>query len=71
MSDLLDRFHRVLVQEIRKNRPEYLEGRFTVAEIYQNLVYDCGRAISIVMEGTPSGPPYLESAKACRANSGS
>jgi len=38
MSDLLDRFHRVLVREIRKNRPEYLEAPFTVAEIYQNIV---------------------------------
>jgi len=53
MSDLLDRFHRVLVQEIRKNRPEYLEGRFTVAEIYQNLVpYRTHRdAIGVEMNG--------------------
>jgi RNA polymerase subunit RPABC4/transcription elongation factor Spt4 len=53
MSDLLDRFHRVLVQEIRKNRPEYLEARFTVAEIYQNLVpYRTHRdAIGVEMNG--------------------
>lgn len=38
MSDFLDAFYRVLIQEIRKNRPEYLRSRFTVAEIYQNLV---------------------------------
>jgi double zinc ribbon protein len=53
MSDLLDRFHRVLVQEIRKNRPEYLDARFTVAEIYQNLVpYRTHRdAIGVEMNG--------------------
>jgi len=38
MGDLLQRFHRVLVEEIRAKRPEYLSGPFTVAEIYQNLV---------------------------------
>jgi hypothetical protein len=39
MADaLLERFHRVLVDEIRANRPDYLTGPFTVAEIYQNLV---------------------------------
>jgi len=42
MSDelrhLLDRFHEVLVEEIRAQRPEYLHDPFTVAEIYQNLV---------------------------------
>ena len=37
-GDLLARFHRTLVEEIRAQRPEYLEGPFTVAEIYQNLV---------------------------------
>lgn len=38
MSDVLSRFHRTLVDEIRDQRPEYLTGPFTVAEIYQNLV---------------------------------
>lgn len=33
-----DRFFRVLVEEIRRTRPEYLEKPFTVAEIYQSLV---------------------------------
>ena len=32
------RFHDLLVREIRSQRPEYLDGPFTVAEIYQNLV---------------------------------
>lgn len=38
MNDVLSRFHRTLVDEIRDQRPEYLTGPFTVAEIYQNLV---------------------------------
>ena len=38
ISSLLARFHRVLVEEIREKRPEYLDGPFTVAEIYQQLV---------------------------------
>lgn len=38
MSDVLERFHRTLVEEIRAHRPSYLTGPFTVAEIYQNLV---------------------------------
>lgn len=38
MDHVLDRFHRVLVEEIGAHRPEYLEAPFTVAEIYQNLV---------------------------------
>ena len=38
MSDVLERFHRALVEEIRVHRPDYLYGPFTVAEIYQNLV---------------------------------
>ena len=41
MSDsnqLLERFHRALIEEIQTQRPEYLTGPFTVAEIYQNLV---------------------------------
>lgn len=38
MHDVLSRFHRTLVDEIRGRRPEYLDGPFTVAEIYQNLV---------------------------------
>jgi len=37
-QDLLDRFYRVLVREIRKRKPEYLSEAFTVAEIYQDLV---------------------------------
>jgi len=35
---VLESFHRVLVEEIASKRPEYLEGPFTVAEIYQDLV---------------------------------
>lgn len=38
MDDVLQRFHQVLVEEINDKRPEYLDGPFTVAEIYQNLV---------------------------------
>lgn len=38
MHDVLQRFHQVLVEEITAKRPEYLDGPFTVAEIYQNLV---------------------------------
>ena len=38
MGTVLERFHAVLVDEIRGQRPEYLSGPFTVAEIYQNLV---------------------------------
>jgi hypothetical protein len=37
-TDILERFHRALVEEIQTQRPEYLTGPFTVAEIYQNLV---------------------------------
>lgn len=37
-QDVLTSFHRVLVEEIRNKRPEYLKGPFTVAEIYQDLV---------------------------------
>jgi len=37
-TDVLERFHRALVEEIQTQRPEYLTGPFTVAEIYQNLV---------------------------------
>jgi hypothetical protein len=37
-NDILTRFHRTLVEEIRNRRPEYLRDPFTVAEIYQNLV---------------------------------
>jgi hypothetical protein len=36
--DVLERFHRALIEEIQTQRPEYLTGPFTVAEIYQNLV---------------------------------
>ncbi|MDH3206169.1 MAG: zinc ribbon domain-containing protein [Gemmatimonadota bacterium] len=38
MSEILERFHRALIEEIQTQRPEYLTGPFTVAEIYQNLV---------------------------------
>ncbi len=37
-SEVLSRFHRALVGEIRQVRPDYLVEPFTVAEIYQNLV---------------------------------
>ncbi len=37
-GDVLERFHAVLVEEIRAKRPEYLFEPFTVAEIYQELV---------------------------------
>jgi len=37
-TDVLERFHEVLLQEIRESRPEYLTEPFTVAEIYQELV---------------------------------
>lgn len=37
-TEVLDSFHRVLLEEIRAKRPEYLRGPFTVAEIYQDLV---------------------------------
>lgn len=35
---VIHRFHSVLVDEIRREAPEYLEEPFTVAEIYQSLV---------------------------------
>jgi hypothetical protein len=39
MADqVLERFHRALIEEIQTQRPEYLTGPFTVAEIYQNIV---------------------------------
>ena len=37
-NQVLERFHRALIEEIQTQRPEYLTGAFTVAEIYQNLV---------------------------------
>jgi hypothetical protein len=37
-TKLVERFHRILVEEIHRGAPEYLEGTFTVAEIYQSLV---------------------------------
>ncbi len=51
--DLLTRFHRVLVEEIRDTSPEYLSGEFTVAEIYQKLVpYGVHRArLGVEMNG--------------------
>ena len=38
IGEILRRFHKALVTEIRKSNPGYLDGPFTVAEIYQNLV---------------------------------
>lgn len=37
-DQVLERFHRALIEEIQTQRPEYLTSPFTVAEIYQNLV---------------------------------
>lgn len=37
-EQVLERFHRALIEEIQTQRPEYLTAPFTVAEIYQNLV---------------------------------
>lgn len=37
-EQVLERFHRALIEEIQTQRPEYLTAAFTVAEIYQNLV---------------------------------
>ena len=37
-EQVLSRFYDALVDEIRAQRPDYLTGPFTVAEIYQNLV---------------------------------
>ena len=37
-EQVLSRFYAALVDEIRAQRPDYLTGPFTVAEIYQNLV---------------------------------
>ncbi len=37
-TQILERFHRALLEEIQTQRPEYLTQPFTVAEIYQNLV---------------------------------
>lgn len=37
-DQLLESFHRTLVEEIRRHRPEYIREEFTVAEIYQDLV---------------------------------
>jgi hypothetical protein len=53
MSDLLERFHRVLVEEVRAHRPDAVERPFTVAEIYQNLVpYGTHRdRIGVAMNG--------------------
>lgn len=51
--EVLNRFHQVLVDEIRQLSPEYLAGEFTVAEIYQKLVpYGAHRArIGVEMNG--------------------
>ena len=38
VKELVERLHRVLVEEIRARRPQYLQQPFTVAEIYQDLV---------------------------------
>ncbi|MFC1661367.1 zinc ribbon domain-containing protein [Gemmatimonadota bacterium] len=37
-QEVLRRFHRALLREIRAANPEYLNSPFTVAEIYQHLV---------------------------------
>jgi Double zinc ribbon len=37
-QQVLERFHRALIEEIQTQRPEYLTSAFSVAEIYQNLV---------------------------------
>lgn len=37
-EQVLERFHRALIEEIQTQRPDYLTAPFTVAEIYQNLV---------------------------------
>ena len=37
-TEVLERFHGALVEEILARRPEYLRTPFTVAEIYQNLI---------------------------------
>ena len=49
----VERFHRVLVDEIQKQRPTYLDSSFTVAEIYQILVpYRSHRdALGVEMNG--------------------
>jgi hypothetical protein len=39
MADqVLERFHRALIEEIQRQQPQYLSDSFTVAEIYQSLV---------------------------------
>lgn len=52
-AELLGRFHSILVREIRQAAPRYLDGPFTVAEIYQDLVpYRSHRdAIGVEMNG--------------------
>lgn len=52
-AQLVGRFYAVLVQEIRQAAPRYLDGPFTVAEIYQDLVpYRVHRdAIGVEMNG--------------------
>jgi hypothetical protein len=49
----VERFHRVLVEEIARTNPDYLRTPFTVAEIYQRLVpYRSHRdAIGVEMNG--------------------
>jgi len=37
-TGILDRFHQVLVAEIRRSRPDYLAGPFPVSAIYKELV---------------------------------
>lgn len=37
-QEILEQFHRALVQEIRRVHPEYLRAPFPVSEIYQRLV---------------------------------
>lgn len=80
LQDVVTRFHRALVEEIQGRRPEYIQGPFTVAEIYQNLVpYSSHRdLIGVEMNGDyedallrllagEGGFLVLESAPALRA----
>lgn len=50
---LLERFHRALVHEIRKSRPDYLKRSFPIEEIYEELVpYRTHRnVIGVAMNG--------------------
>jgi len=52
-EQVLQRFHRVLVDALRRRDPEHLSRPFTVAEIYQDLVpYSANReALGVEMNG--------------------